>query len=648
MKGERKCPVCDTPVAEEALECPSCGLPKELWPDQVDLGTPTVPTPAATVAATPPPAELAPAPTLPEKEEPAPSPPAVAPTPSPTPPVEETAPSPPPETPQPSPPSPPVEVPKEQSAPSPPVEEAPESPPPSPPQEEPKEPLPPETPSPVVEPPSTPIPVQPEPTPSPPVQKEEVPVPTRPAEPVVVPVEVTPPPTSPSIEVVKKDPDLAFAKLAQVNKRLVELAVRYSVDVRSAAQMLKRAANFWKISEKSEAIAEMRSAEAELGNALLSKGAGLLAESTRDVDNMGPFASAKMREALEQMAARHAARDLEGYFRNFEALETETAEQERQLANFGPMINTLNQLENGIVSLGNSSFRVRPSIEKAYGYVEKGHRKEGEAMLAMAVTQAIEILQPLLERRIVEISNRLKMAHTRGIDVRAPAVLVKQITIALRARRFTQVLQLLSRVETIFPDSLTNGDSEKAHEREAARTRVRTRSTVTSDSEKGTSHPAAGAAPVEMRAGRTYLFMDSRPTRGIEAFRQVKGDRHGLLMTSTFPPKLMEDYGVTGKNVVWISENAGWTETYNPRLMDHEVTARALHFMEEPEAAVVMIDGLGELISANGLERTVKFLKKILDAAASKRIVVITTLLPGSTDAAGKSRIEGMFDEVAG
>ena len=628
MKGERKCPVCDTPVPEEALECPSCGLPKELWPDQ-----PVIETAPAPVA--PPPVSTAPA----VAEAPSSGPGPAAPSPA----VEKATP----ETslPKAVEPSIPSEAPPSETPPTPSPAESPET---VPPPDTKKSPIP------------EPRDLEPEPEPAPSPASPEAPAP-----PVVIPP--VSPVQSPSelplsseaaeprnevvsapAEIEESDPDIIFAKLAQANKRLVELAVHHSVDVRTSAMMLKRAANFWKLSEKEEAIVEMRSAESELADSIQRKAVEVLAGAVRNVENMGPFASPQMREDLESMSRHLAHRDLESFFQSFTALERATAEQEKQLSSLGPMVNTLNLLETGIIALGNDSFHARPSIEKAFGYVEKGRRKEGEAVLAMAVTQAIEVLQPLIERRIVEISNRLKTAHARGMDVRAPAVLVKQITMALRARRFTQVLQLFERVDTIFPESLTNDPPTRNAPGTPQRSKGRAKSTISSSSSVDPAQPAPGPLPVDLRAGRSYLFLDARPSRAIEAFNKVKGDRLGLFLTSTFPVKLREDYRIPGGNVVWISESSGWKETLNPRLLDHEITARVLHFMEDQDAAVVLIDGLGDLVTSNGLDRTIKFLKKIMDAASSHRIVLISTLSPGSVEDSSTARLKGLFDQVSG
>ncbi len=630
MKGERKCPVCDTPVSEDAIECPSCGLPKELWPDQPD--TVQFLSPSTEGGAVPPVQEPIPAPATeaPPKEEPVPEVPSEVP-------VEEIAP------------------PKEAPAPEPPaIPEAPEPLPPPAPTPEPEAKVPtPEVPleeaAPVKETPSVEQAI-PEEIPAEPLPTEPVEVPSREEE--VSPAEVAEPEPASAVQIPEVpaptpdgDPDIIFAELAQANKRLVEIAVRYSVDVRAAAQILKRAASFWKINEKEDAIGQMHSARVELTNSIELKSAELLLESERNLNNFGPFATKEMQQVLSEMRAYQTTLDFDGFFSTLNKFQNLREASEKDLGSLGQLISMLNTLETGIMSLGGSQFNAKTFIEKAYAQTEKGRRKDGEAVLTMAVSQSIEILQPLIEKKVAQVSARLKEAHAGGVDVRGPAVLVRQITLALRGRRFVQVLQLLTRIDAVFPETSSRKKTPEKHS--SSKSHVRAHSTVV-DSKDTSSSTKGHSEELEIRSGRSYLFLESRSERGTAAFLQAKGSHRGLFLTASFPPKLLEETKLPDTELVWISESSGWKETYNPKVLDHEIASRILSFISDPGAAVVMLDGLAYMVTENGADRVEKFLKRLMDAASSRKITILGTLHAEGVGEKEVARLKGLFDQCIG
>ncbi|MCL5984129.1 MAG: DUF835 domain-containing protein, partial [Candidatus Thermoplasmatota archaeon] len=110
----------------------------------------------------------------------------------------------------------------------------------------------------------------------------------------------------------------------------------------------------------------------------------------------------------------------------------------------------------------------------------------------------------------------------------------------------------------------------------------------------------------------------------------------------------LEETKLPDTELVWISESSGWKETYNPKVLDHEIASRILSFISDPGAAVVMLDGLAYMVTENGADRVEKFLKRLMDAASSRKITILGTLHAEGVGEKEVARLKGLFDQCIG
>lgn len=436
--------------------------------------------------------------------------------------------------------------------------------------------------------------------------------------------------------------EATFLELGKVTGNLIGLGIKAQVDVRPAAASLKNAAAAWKVGDPEGAVVLMRQAYEEITHEMETRSYQLLADMESMMEHYGPFVKDSVKQEIQDLGSLRAQGRLEEFYSSRDRLYKEVLQSGKELGVLSQLIETLRTYGNGIYALGGKPFPAKTFVEKAYNNVIKGQRKEAEAILTIGMAQAIEALSPLISQRISAIAVRLKKAHEKGQNVTEVAVVVKQITLALHSRRYGQVLELLEKVDDLIPPDVES----KKEESQGSGPRVRARSTIVSNTQTQGQQksPEPEKKKLEIKKGRSYLIIESRPERSIDALEAAKGTGKALLVTTTFPPKITDDHPLPGVQIVWVSESSGWSETYHPKQLDHEIASSVYNFLKLGSSTVVVLDGVGNLVTANGIDRVEKFLKKIMDLASTKSITVIAATSRGSVDEKILSRLHDLFD----
>jgi hypothetical protein len=605
-KTTQKCPVCDSIVPAEANECPSCGLPRDIWPD---VAPETVVPVTPLQVANPPPAkkdvpeDKLTTPTTPKTEVMAPS---RGPTPEVTHPKAEVS-------------KPKAEV----TSPStkPPVEKVPEKTAPQPPPR-------------IVSPP----------------QRE-----------IRKPLPFAPEKLEPSRTHVIKPTGTgaAFEGVTDEIRVLMEVATKYSIDVGTASQTLTRATQLLRLQEGERARSLATAAIEQLRTAIAEASQTRIDEMKRTVERLGQFAPSSVTGKMALLDVSLVRGDFDRLLPDIDVIMKELDSFEKGLGVIGRLIKTIGALEEGIETLGGKPSAMSSFIEKAYDAYSKGQTKDAEAILGIALGEVAEALSPLMIQQLSKISARLKDLHDKGKEVRDLAVMIKQAAFSLRSRNLMQVLTLLPILESKLaavegvaklPPEAPKEDEEKEEDTEPRIRRIRGHARITSSSPSSTTTTSSEPPPIfkgdrpPLKRGSSYLLFEAHPSANIMVFLDAKGVKKGLLLTTTFPPKILEDTPMPDTEIVWMSESSGWKTTVNPKTLDHEISAYIFDFLRQEDSGSLCIDGLGHLISSNGFPRVEKFLKSVLDFASSRSVTVIATLLTGSLDEKNVVTLKGMFD----
>jgi hypothetical protein len=153
--------------------------------------------------------------------------------------------------------------------------------------------------------------------------------------------------------------------------------------------------------------------------------------------------------------------------------------------------------------------------------------------------------------------------------------------------------------------------------------------------------------PDELESGYNYLIEEPQPKRSFEYFKAKTGHgAKGLCISTSYPKKIIEEYGLHGATVYWLSELEFDNQSLHPRRLDFEVTRAIQNFVKSNPSSVLIIDGVEFLILINGFERVMTFIKKMNDIMSATASTLITSINPSAFSEEKLSIIEREFDRV--
>ena len=154
-------------------------------------------------------------------------------------------------------------------------------------------------------------------------------------------------------------------------------------------------------------------------------------------------------------------------------------------------------------------------------------------------------------------------------------------------------------------------------------------------------------SPDQLESGFNYLIEEPQPKRSFEFFKAQVGERaKGLCISTSYPKKIIEEYGLQGTTVYWLSELEFDNQSLHPRRLDFEVTRAIQNFVKSNPSSVLIIDGVEFLILINGFERVMTFIKKMNDIMSATASTLITSINPSAFSEEKLSIIEREFDRV--
>ena len=153
--------------------------------------------------------------------------------------------------------------------------------------------------------------------------------------------------------------------------------------------------------------------------------------------------------------------------------------------------------------------------------------------------------------------------------------------------------------------------------------------------------------PDQLESGFNYLIEEPQPKRSFEFFKSKMGERaKGLCISTSYPKKIIEEYGLQGTTVYWLSELEFDNQSLHPRRLDFEVTRAIQNFVKSNPSSILIIDGVEFLILINGFERVMTFIKKMNDIMSATASTLITSINPSAFSEEKLSIIEREFDRV--
>lgn len=157
-----------------------------------------------------------------------------------------------------------------------------------------------------------------------------------------------------------------------------------------------------------------------------------------------------------------------------------------------------------------------------------------------------------------------------------------------------------------------------------------------------------GAFQEEVEAGKNYLIVDHDPAMAYHMIRAMgMSGRPALVMTSEFPGKIREDFGLGEEvDVRWLSDSTTDIDNVNPSDLEGDAMETASTFLMTTKRAGFMIDGLALLLDLNGFDRVLAYIRRLNDLAMIHGSTILVFVDKSSIEEELFNVLSDEFDEL--
>lgn len=147
--------------------------------------------------------------------------------------------------------------------------------------------------------------------------------------------------------------------------------------------------------------------------------------------------------------------------------------------------------------------------------------------------------------------------------------------------------------------------------------------------------------------GYSYLIFEEKTNLTYDFFVKAIGNKvSGIWITSLFPDKIAEKYGIPEDNIVWLTEVSKEKNAVDPKYMEDKLIALLTEFIRANKNSIILIDCLDYLFMYHPLENIVRFIKNVLDESAYNKCTVLVPCYPGIIPKNVITGIARFFDKV--
>jgi len=152
---------------------------------------------------------------------------------------------------------------------------------------------------------------------------------------------------------------------------------------------------------------------------------------------------------------------------------------------------------------------------------------------------------------------------------------------------------------------------------------------------------------ISLIPGTTYVIEEEKPNKSLEIFGElVNHGMDGLCLSRYNPEILSERYGVPAGTVIWLtqkseSEHRSVDPTNFPRL-----SSILSDFLQKANYPVILLEGLGYLITQSNYETVLRFIQSQRDDVALKSAIFLVHIDPLSLDTKELHRLESEMESL--
>lgn len=158
-----------------------------------------------------------------------------------------------------------------------------------------------------------------------------------------------------------------------------------------------------------------------------------------------------------------------------------------------------------------------------------------------------------------------------------------------------------------------------------------------------------GRSPFELSLvpGTTYVIEDEKPSRSFELFGElVNHDMDGLCISRSNPDLLEERYNIPIRTVIWLTQRSEpGHRTVDPTNFPR-LSSIISEFLDRANYPVIMLEGVGYLITQSNYETVLRFIQSQRDEIALKNAVMMVYIDPLSLDTKELHRLESELEQL--
>ena len=144
-----------------------------------------------------------------------------------------------------------------------------------------------------------------------------------------------------------------------------------------------------------------------------------------------------------------------------------------------------------------------------------------------------------------------------------------------------------------------------------------------------------GRSPYEISLlpGTTYVLQEEKPQKSLQLFSELVGHgMDGLCISRYNPETLSERYSVPERTVIWLTQKSepGY-KTVDPTNFPR-MSGMISDFLEKASYPIIMLEGLGYLITQSNYETVLRFIQSQRDEIALKNAIMLVHIDPLSLD----------------
>lgn len=149
-----------------------------------------------------------------------------------------------------------------------------------------------------------------------------------------------------------------------------------------------------------------------------------------------------------------------------------------------------------------------------------------------------------------------------------------------------------------------------------------------------------------IKSGHNNLIEGKDSSYSYSAFRSIVSETPGLCITTTYPDKVRQRYGLEKTPIVWISKMSLGETTFKPSDLSFEVLQSAMKFMRDNPRTSILLEDLEYLTQVAGFRNVLHFVKMMTDVASAHQSTLIVPLNPLAMEEKELITLRKSFDVV--